>query len=58
MGNDNGIHGSCPSELLHAFLLGTFKYLRDIFFEMIGNDSEGARLTNALAKVCGKMFAR
>jgi hypothetical protein len=25
--NDNGIHGSCPSELLHAFLLGTFKYL-------------------------------
>ena len=32
MGNDAGIHGSCPSEMLHAFLLGTFKYLRDIFF--------------------------
>ena len=30
-GNNHGIHGSCPSELLHAFLLGTFKYIRDIF---------------------------
>ena len=43
MGNDHGIHGSCPSELLHAFLLGLLKYLRDIFFEMVGKDSEGAR---------------
>ena len=58
LGNGNGIHGSCPSEMLHAFLLGTFKYLRDIFFEMIGNDSEGARLMNALAKVYSKLFAR
>ena len=58
MGNDNGVHGSCPAELLHAFLLGTFKYLRDIFFEMIGNDSEGARMMNALAKVYSKLFAR
>lgn len=57
-GNDHGIHGSCPSELLHAFLLGTFKYLRDIFFEMIGITSEGAKLINALAKIYGKMFAR
>ena len=58
MGNDCGIHGSCPSELLHAFLLGTFKYLRDIFFEFIGKDSERAKLINALAKVYGKHFAR
>lgn len=57
-GNDYGIHGCCPSELLHAFLLGTFKYLRDIFFEMIGRTSEGAKLINALAKIYGKMFAR
>jgi hypothetical protein len=57
-GNDHGIHGSCPSELLHAFLLGTFKYLRDIFFEMIGVKSELAKLINALAKIYGKLFAR
>ena len=57
-GNDYGIHGSCPSELLHAFLLGTFKYLRDIFFEMLGPKSEPAKLTNALAKIYGKLFAR
>ena len=58
MGNDQGIHGSCPSELLHAFLLGTFKYLRDIFFEMLGKDSEGARMINALAVVYSKAIAR
>ncbi len=58
MANDYGIHGSCPSELLHAFLLGLFKYLRDIFFEMIGKDSEGARQLNALAKVYSRFFAR
>ena len=58
LGNDAGIHGSCPSEMLHAFLLGTFKYLRDIFFEMVGSSSEGARLMNALAQVYSKMFAR
>ena len=57
-GNDHGIHGSCPSELLHAFLLGIFKYLRDIFFELIGRTSESAKLINALAKIYGKLFAR
>ena len=57
VGNDFGIHGSCPSELLHAFLLGTFKYLRDIFFEMVGHKSELAKLINALAKIYGKLFA-
>jgi hypothetical protein len=58
VGNGYGIHGSCPSELLHAFLLGTFKYLRDIFFEMIGKKSETAKVINALAKIYGKLFAR
>ena len=58
LGNDRGIHGSCPSELLHAFLLGTFKYLRDIFFEMVGSSSEIAKQLNALAKIYGKLFSR
>ena len=57
-GSAQGIHGSCPSELLHAFLLGLFKYVRDIFFEVIGPTSEAARQINALAKVYGKYFAR
>lgn len=57
-GNKQGVHGSCPSELLHAFLLGTFKYIRDVFFEVIGKTSEGARKINALAKVYGKLFLR
>ena len=58
MGNDYGVHGSCPSELLHAFLLGTFKYVRDIFFEMAGKTTERAKLLNALSKVYGQMFTR
>ena len=57
-GNDPGIHGSCPSEMLHAFLLGTFKYICDIFFDLIGPTSEGSKLINALSKVYGKMFGR
>ena len=58
LGNDHGIHGSCPSELLHAFLLGTFKYIRDIFFEMLGKTSEGARMINALAVLYSRAVAR
>jgi hypothetical protein len=56
--NSCGIHGSCPSELLHAFLLGSFKYLRDIMFELLGQHSESSRLINALSKIYGKLFAR
>jgi hypothetical protein len=55
-GNNRGIHGACPSKLLHAFLLGTFKYIRDIFFEIVGPTSDIAKVINALSKVYGKMF--
>ena len=58
MGNDKGVHGSCPAELLHAFLLGTFKYIRDVFFALVGKSSEGARKINALAAEYGKAFVR
>lgn len=57
MGNDYGIHGACPTEMLHAFLLGTFKYIRDIFFEMVGDSSDRAKSINALSQVYGGMFA-
>ena len=30
--NKQGIHGACPMEMLHALLLGLFKYTRDCFF--------------------------
>ena len=30
--NTRGIHGACPSEMLHALLLGIFRYTRDVFF--------------------------
>lgn len=58
MGNGHGIHGACPSELLHAFLLGLFKYIRDILFELIGPTTEAAKKINALSQIYGKLFAR
>ena len=52
--NDFGIHGACPSEKLHAVLLGIFRYVRDTFFEFVGADSQLAEDINGLAKVYGK----
>lgn len=57
LGNDRGIHGACPSEMLHAILLGIFKYTRDIFFAMLGNNARVSGDFNALAKAYGKSFA-
>ena len=37
--NDRGTHGACPSEMLHALLLGIFKCMRDIFFDFCGDSS-------------------
>ena len=58
LGNDWGVHGSCPAEMLHAFLLGTFKYIRNVFFEILGKDSELSKMINALAMEFGKFFVR
>ena len=52
--NDRGIHGACPSEMLHAILLGIFKYIRNIFFVYIGEESKLAEDMNGLASVYGK----
>ena len=38
--NERGIHGACPSEMLHAILLGIFKYIRNIFFIKMGEESQ------------------
>lgn len=50
---DRGIHGACPAEMLHAMLLGIFKYARECFFQQIGPKSRLALEINALAKVYG-----
>lgn len=54
--NGRGIHGACPSEMLHAILLGIFKYMRDIFFEHMGKQSTLADDINGLAKLYGGFF--
>ena len=54
--NERGIHGACPSEMLHAILLGLFLYTRTVFFEQIGPSSKAAKAVNALAKLYGKLF--
>ena len=56
--NEAGIHGACPSEMLHAILLGIFKYLRDIFFDRMGKTSVLADDINALATMYGKLLTR
>jgi hypothetical protein len=56
--NAQGIHGACPSEMLHALLLGVFKYTRECFFEQIGESSKLAHEINAMAQLYGDMFQR
>jgi hypothetical protein len=56
--NDRGIHGACPWELLHAILLGIFKYARDCFFAQMGPTSATAEEINALAKQIGVLLHR
>ena len=57
MGNERGIHGACPSEMLHAIQLGVFKYVRDIFFTILGKTSKLAIEMNALGKAFGRLLA-
>ena len=53
-----GIHGACPMEMLHATLLGIFKYVRDCFFEQMGPTSGLADDINALAQQYGDLLSR
>ena len=53
-----GIHGATPSEMLHALLLGIFKYTRECFFDQIGESSQLAKEIDGLAAQYGDLFAR
>jgi hypothetical protein len=57
LANDQGIHGACPSEMLHAMQLCIFKYCRDFFFDFIGKDAATAQEINGLTKIYGKLIA-
>jgi hypothetical protein len=56
--NKQGVHGACPFEMLHMLLLGVFKYVRDVFFERLGNSSEMSNAFNALSKEYGSFMSR
>ena len=56
VGNNRGIHGACPSDMLHAILLGIFKYVRDTFFDRIGGMPAG--VMNGLSKQYCKLLRR
>ena len=56
--NDRGIHGACPMEMLHATLLGMFKYVRDCLFQQMGPTSQLAASINALAQKFGELLSR
>ena len=44
--------------MLHALLLGIFKYSRECFFTQIGKSSALAAEIDALAKQYGELFGR
>ena len=56
--NNRGIHGATPTELLHAILLGIFKYTRDCFFAQLGKTSANAVEINSVAIQIGRMMSR
>lgn len=56
--NSQGIHGACPMEMLHAMLLGVFKYIRDCFFNQIGAGSNLADNINPIARIMGEILGR
>jgi len=56
--NKQGIHGACPWEMLHALLLGVFRYVRDCFFQQMGEKSKLADKFNAYAQQYGQLFSR
>jgi hypothetical protein len=58
LGSSRGIHGACPTDMLHSIQLGLFKYLRDIFFRDLGATSSISKDINGLAKVFCRLLGR
>ena len=58
LGSLRGIHGACPTDMLHTIQLGLFKYLRDIFFRDLGATSSISKDINGLAKVFCRLLGR
>ena len=56
--NKQSIHGACPWEILHAFLLGWDRYTRDCFFTQMGEKSQVADDINAICKLIGELISR
>ena len=56
--NDQGIHGACPMDMLHAILLGIFKYIREVFFYQVGEKSDTAQGFDAICMAFGDLLSR
>ena len=56
--NKLSVHGACAWDMLHMILLGIFKYVRDCFFEQIGDKSQLAKEIDALARQFGELLSR
>jgi hypothetical protein len=58
LGNLQGVHCSCPTDMLPTTPLGIFKYIREVFYQILGPSSEASKQIDALAKVYCKLFAQ
>jgi hypothetical protein len=56
--NDEGVHGATPLQMLHSLLLGIFKYVRDCFFEQVGEKSQLATEINTIVITYSTFYAR
>ena len=56
--NGAGVHGGTPLEMLHAILLGNFMYVRNCFFEQIGEESQLSAIIDAVCIEYGEHYSR
>ena len=56
--NDLGVHNCCPMEMLHALLLGIFKYAKDCFFDQTGKQSKTLTTILAYCQRYGELLSR